>query len=205
MVNKARLRHTVAAVPSVALDVDGGGNSPGRDDADGTSIRTSVVYSKIKVIETRLENDKFVPLPTTMTSGTTDATAAASSCGEKDAAQPKTQEPAAAMDQAPLQSRRKLYDSLFEEKTLSDKERVRRQFLFGAPASDRRQSPPPEKKQPLAPAGPPKAQQPPPPPSKTAPATDSPKDKDETKIPPVKTVPTVNSEKKPKKSCCAIL
>ena len=157
------------------------------DVTDATAA--AAVLNRIKNIEVRLENDKFVPLPTSKTPATTPCGEAAS----EDSLLAKTHETAA---EKQLPPRRKLYDSLFEERTLSEKERQRRQFLFGLPLSGAKSSvkaPPPAE---------PKAA-PPPPPAKTEAV---PKNKDETNRPPTKTVSVKESdEKKPKQNCCVIL
>jgi hypothetical protein len=165
------------------------------DTTDAAAAATNrAVSDKIKNIEVKLEKDKFVPLPTAMAP----TAAAASTGGEvhngggtlRKKAEDKT------LQQPP---RRKLYDSLFEEKTLSEKERQRRQFLFGIP-SDQAKPFAAENNKPPLPLQEPKVGTPPPPPPKTVPAQ-----KEEAKKPPTKTVSTTGSEKKPKKDCCIIL
>ena len=164
------------------------------DVTDATAA--AAVLNRIKNIEVRLENDKFVPLPTSKAPATTPCGEAAS----EDSLLAKTHETAA---EKQLPPRRKLYDSLFEERTLSDKERQRRQFLFGLPPPGAKSSikdgilpskaPPPAE---------PKAASPPPPAKTVA----VPKNKEETNRPPTKTVSVKESdEKKPKQNCCVIL
>ena len=181
LVAKVKLRHINSEKSNVVPESD-------VTDAAATTAAAAVL-NRIKNIEVRLENDKFVPLPTSKTPATTPCGEAAS----EDSLLAKTHETAA---EKQLPPRRKLYDSLFEERTLSDKERQRRQFLFGLPPSGAKSSvkaPPPAE---------PKAA-PPPPPAKTEAV---PKNKDETNRPPTKTVSVKESdEKKPKQNCCVIL
>ncbi len=147
------------------------------DSIDSVPKKADAVHDKIKVLETRLEKDKFIPLPPI--SPTVAATEKA------------TKEETAVKQQLP--PRRKLYDSLFDEKTLSEKERQRRQFLFGVPS-------PPIK----TPVQPPEKQ--PPPPCKPVVPPPPPKEKDD--FPQAqndKAFPRKDDEKKPKNKCCVIL
>ncbi len=143
---------------------------------DSVPIKADAVHDKIKVLETRLEKDKFIPLPAiSPTVATTE------------------QEETTVKQQLP--PRRKLYDSLFDEKALSEKERQRRQFLFGVPSPPIKQTvqPSPPEKEPLPSC---KPVAPPP----------SPKEKDEFPQEQInKAVSKKDDEKKPKNKCCVIL
>jgi hypothetical protein len=180
LVAKARLRQA-NSLPGVAkansfTDIDS--EQATVDSVDFVPKKADAVHDKIKVLETRLEKDKFIPLPATAT--LISPTVAATEKEEK------------AVKQL-LPPRRKLYDSLFDEKTLSEKERQRRQFLFGVPS-------PPNK----TPVQPPEKL--PPPPCKPVAPPPYPKEKDE--FPQAqndKAVPKKDDEKKPKNKCCVIL
>ena len=188
LVAKVKLRH---------INSEKSNDVPESDVTDAAATTAAAaVLNRIKNIEVRLENDKFVPLPTSKTPATTPCGEAAS----EDSLLAKTHETAA---EKQLPPRRKLYDSLFEERKLSDKERQRRQFLFGLPPPGAKSSikdgilpskaPPPAE---------PKAASPPPPAKTVA----VPKNKEETNRPPTKTVSVKESdEKKPKQNCCVIL
>jgi hypothetical protein len=180
LVAKARLRQAIS-LPGVAKAnsfTDINGEQATVDSVDFVPMKADAVHDKIKVLETRLEKDKFIPLPPI--SPTVAATEKATK-GEETAVKQQ------------LPPRRKLYDSLFDEKTLSEKERQRRQFLFGV-------SSPPSK----TPVQPPENL--PPPPCKPVAPPPPPKEKDD--FPQAqndKAVAKKNDEKKPKNKCCVIL
>jgi hypothetical protein len=149
------------------------------DSIDSVPIKADAVHKKIKVLETRLEKDKFIPLPPI--SPPVAATGKA------------TKEEESAVKQQ-LPQRRKLYDSLFDEKTLSEKERQRRQFLFGVSSPpSKTHVQPPEKL-------------PPPPSCKPVAPPPTPKEKDTFPQEQInKAVSKKDDEKKPKNKCCVIL
>jgi hypothetical protein len=150
------------------------------DSIDSAPKKADAVHDKIKVLETRLEKDKFIPLPPI-----SPTVAATEKATKKEETAVKQQ----------LPPRRKLYDSLFDEKTLSEKERQRRQFLFGVsspPIKQTVQPSPPEKE--------------PPPSCKPVAPPPSPKEKDEFPQEQInKAVSKKDDEKKLKNKCCVIL
>jgi hypothetical protein len=179
LVAKARLRQAILPGPSEAAADSG--------EVQAVTIPIAdAVHTKVKYLETRLENDKFIPLPVAAPNISPAAGGAVKEPAAKDEK---------AVKQEPLlpPPRRKLYDSLFDEKTLSEKERIRREFLFGVAAS-----PPPPPPPPTQPAKPP--------PTSPKAATPPPKEKDESQKEKSKKDGSLKEdEKKVKNKCCTIL